>query len=207
MPAETAVEVRARRGHLTAPIGSLRLRRCWRGEPPAGRQPLVSVVIASPDGPERSEATTRSVGEQPYLPTEVLVALPPGAGESAPPSWEDQGIRAVAAPGDGADAIRNEAIRRSNGDLIAFVRAGAEMAPGGLARAVERLLGSREAAGLVDGLPGGRVAAAIYRRAAFEELGGFGQPGRACDEELARRAAAGYDVIFEPGTLIAGDGG
>jgi hypothetical protein len=204
IPAESTVEVRARSGSIVAPIGVVRMRRCWRG-PGVGEAPLVSVIVAGPDRAEQLEATLRSVVQQRYLPTEVVVVYP-GAAEPVTPPWGSEwGIRQVAAEAAAAEALRNEGIRRSNGQLIAFLEAGPKLAPGGLAGGVEALLARPEAAGLVDGPPGGDVAAAIYRRAAFEELGGFAPGSRGCDAELAGRAAAGYDLIFAPGALIAGE--
>jgi hypothetical protein len=183
-PPRALAEVRARFGPDTAPIASLGLRRCWRGEPAPGESPLVSVLLACEDA-DRLRATLASVDTQRYWPTELLVLRPEEAAEAA-------------------FTLRNDGIRRSNGDLLLFVEAGSLLAADALRWSVEMLGRHSEAAGLVDSRPGGGVAAAVYRRAAFEELGGFVADERSCDAELARRAAAAYDVLFEPGALVAG---
>jgi hypothetical protein len=198
---EAVAEVRARFGSAAVPVATLRLRRCWRGEPSPGESPLVSVVVPS-EGAHGLEQTVRSIGEQRYGPTELLIVHSAGLPDTEVAPWRAKGVRCVAASGRGA-ALHNEGIRRSNGQLILFVGPGSTLAVGALSHGVEALERRPEAAGLLDAIPDGEVSAAIYRRAAFEELGGFRDAGEgSCDSELARRASARYDLVFEPGALV-----
>jgi len=192
---EVAVEV----GGARLPIARLRLRRFWRGELGRGRPPLVSLAIVAEAGEEEALARTlASVGRQRHPATEVLVARPAGAGSLAGPDWERSGIREVAGR-DGPD-LRNEAIRQSNGELILFLAAGSALAADALPLAIEMLTRKPAASAVVDGGRGG-VAAAIYRRSAFEELEGFGGQGADCDRELATRAER-RGALFSPGVLV-----
>jgi hypothetical protein len=206
-PAEADLEVRARLGADAVPIGRLRLRRCWRDEPAPGETPLVSAVVVWEGGDGELERTLRSVaGQRADCWIEPLVVHPDEHGEPAPGAWREWGVRAVAAPEPGAAALRNEGIRRGNGQFVAFLEAGTVLADGALGRCLESLGRHPEAAGVVDTAEGGAVVAAVYRRSAFEELGGFEDgPEPWIDGRLSRRAAE-YGALFEPGTLVAGDG-
>jgi Glycosyl transferase family 2 len=204
-PAETDALVQARFGATAWPIGSLRLRRCWRGGWLAGEQPLVSVVVACEDRGHRLDATVRSVAEQRYGPIELLVVHLQPLTDSTLASSEGLGIRRLTPRGFGAAALRNEGICHSNGQLLLFVEAGHALEPEAIARAVDALARRPEAVALVDGAEGGDVAGAAYRRAAFEELRGFEDAAALrADGHLAQRAAIAYDVLFEPGALVAG---
>jgi Glycosyl transferase family 2 len=206
-PAEVEVEVRARFPAAAISIGTLRLRRCWREESGAGTLPPVSAIVVCDVGDEELEQTMRSIADQRCGVIELLIVHPSQLSDSTVEAWQELGVRSVAVAPDGAAALRNEGIRGSNGQLVAFLEAGSTFAPGALRGGVEALERHPEAAGLVDGVAGGDVAGAIYRRSAFEELGGFDDRGeRSCDSELARRAAI-YDALFEPGVLIAGPEG
>lgn len=194
---EVAVEVEGER----LPIARLRLRRLWRGELDPERPPLVTLAILDEAGEDDALAPTlASVKQQRHPATEVLVARPAGAGTSAAPEWEQNGIRAVLGR-DGPD-MRNEAIRQSNGELILFLPAGSLLAPDALALAIEMLTRKPAASGIVDGNRSG-VAAAVYRRAAFEELEGFRPRGNDCDLELAIRAER-CGALFGQGVLVPG---
>jgi hypothetical protein len=205
-PAEAELEVRARVGSGAVPLGRLRLRRCWRGEPIAGEDPLVSAIVVWEDGERDLGRTLRSLTEQRHGPVESLVVHPDRLDAAAVDAWRERGVRSVASPEPEGAALRNEGIRRSNGQLLVFLEAGTVLAAGALGRGVECLARRSEAAGIVDAAAGGAVAAAIYRRAAFEELGGFEDgPEPWTDSRLARRAAE-YGALFEPGLLAARDG-
>jgi hypothetical protein len=207
-PAESAVEVRARFSENAVPIGSLRLRRLWRGDLRAEPQPLVSVIISSHTGEDRGLGRTlRSVGEQRYGPTEVLVAHFSSSPPGSLADWVELGVRAIATVGGGPATLRNEGIRRSDGQLLFFVDAGLTVAESAFSRGVEMLAQRPEACAVLDAVEGREVAAMLYRRSAFEELRGFEDGvGRPCDLELARRSAA-YDALFRPGALVQPGGG
>lgn len=184
LPPRAELTVRVDVGSAAIPVARLRLRRYWRGEWDE-RLPLVSVVVARDSEEGDLEATMRSLGRQRYPLTELAV------------------VESAAA--DPATA-RNEAIRRSEGGLLLFLPAGAALEVGAIANAVGRLAAAAEACALIDGEPGGEVAAALYRRSAFEELTGFDPAaGAGCDRELAARARQ-YDALFEPGALLGGGG-
>ena len=181
LPPRAELTVRVEIGSATVPVARLRLRHYWRGEWDEC-PPLISVVVTRDFGDGDLEATMRGLEHQRYPLTEVAVL------ESA---------------ADPATA-RNEAIRRSEGGLLLFLPAGAGLGAGALANSVGRLAAAAEACALIDGEPGGEVAAALYRRSAFEELTGFeAAAGVRCDRELAARARE-YDALFEPGSLRAG---
>ena len=206
IPAEAEVEVRARLGKVGVPIGSLRLRRCWR-DAATGEPPVVAVVVTCEGGePGLLDRTIRSLDGQRCGPTEVLIVHSTSVTGLDSEALRDRGIRCLSSREEGAAALRHEGLRRSEGQLVAFVEAGRALAPGALARAVE-ILGRRpEAPALLDGIMADDLAAAVYRRSAFEELGGFrGSSGHSCDGELAQRAAK-LDALFEPGILVAGHG-
>jgi hypothetical protein len=192
---EVAVEVEGTR----LPIARLRLRRYWRGELDPGRAPLVSLaILAEASAEEALERTLASIRRQRHPATEVLVARPADAGSPAGPDWEQRGIREVVGR-DGPD-LRNEAIRQSNGELILFLTAGSTLAADALPLAIEMLTRKPAASGVVDGDRGG-VTAAVYRRSAFEELGGFEERGSDCDLELAIRAE-GCGALLSQGVLV-----
>ena len=148
----------ARFDELRVPIGALRLRRCWRDGSPADGPPLVSIVIvAGAAGAEGIETTQESLAAQ----------------EGAPL------LEPVIADGAASDeaAGRNEAIRRSNGEQLLFVEAGRRLMPAAVRQGLAALERHPEAAALIDAMEGGEVAAALYRRSAFEELEGFADDG------------------------------
>ena len=107
------------------------------------------------------------------------------------PAWERNGIRDVVG-GLNGPALRNEGVRQSNGELILFLAAGAALAPDALPLAVEMLTRRPAASGVVDG-DRDSVAAAVYRRSAFEEL------------ELAIRAER-LGALFAQGVLVPAGG-
>jgi len=184
LPVAAELVVRAKAGEATVPVARLRLRRYWRGR--WERPPLVRIVV-NPDADEAEgglEATMGSLAAERYPLTELPVA---SAGSASPA------------------AARNEAIRRSEGELILFLPAGAVLAAGALANSVGRLTATEAACALIDAEPGGEIAAALYRRSAFEELEGFDPEAPDCDRELAERARR-LDALFEPGSLLGGEG-
>jgi len=185
LPPRAGLTVRVDIGSATVPVARLRLRRYWRGEWDE-RLPLVSIVVTRDSEDGDLETTMRGLERQRYPLTELAVV--------------------EGAAGAGPAAARNEAIRRSEGGLLLFLPAGAGLGAGALDNAVGRLAAAAEACALIDGEPGGEVAAALYRRSAFEELTGFDPAaGAGCDRELAARARA-YDALFEPGALRGGGG-
>jgi hypothetical protein len=188
LPAEAELEVWATVDSATATIGRLRLRRCWRGELHRDRPPLVSLVVVRDSADQDLEATLRSLEAQRYPMTELVVVDSPTSAEQGPAQ------------------LRNEALRRSNGDLVLFLPAGAMLSGDALTGAVERLIEKPGACGVIDGDADGPVGAAVYRRSAFEELRGFrAAAGERCERELADRAAD-YDALFVPGALREDEG-
>ncbi|HEU4735678.1 MAG TPA: hypothetical protein VFS48_01470, partial [Solirubrobacterales bacterium] len=116
-PAEAEFEVRARVGAEAVPIGSLRLRRSWREATASGEPRLISVVLACQEEGEALGRTIGSLREQRYWPTELLISHPASLDPSSFEAWRELGIRCVASAGPAA-ALRNEGIRRSNGQLL-----------------------------------------------------------------------------------------
>jgi hypothetical protein len=202
-PAQAELEVAAAVEGTRVPIGRLRLRRYWRGELYPTRPPLVSIAILDEDVDDEAAARTlASIGRQRHPATEVLV-LRPSTGPAPREAWEENGIREVVG-GLNGPALRNEGIRQSNGELIVFLAASSELTPDALPLAIEMLTRKPEASGIIDGDRGG-VAAAIYRRSAFEELEGFGEGGSDCDLELAIRAER-EGARFAQGVLVPAGG-
>lgn len=192
---EVAVEIDGDRLQLAR----LRLRRYWREELAPERPPLVSIaILAEVDDAEALERTLASIGRQHHPSTEVLV-LRPAIASISRPAWEANGIREVLG-GLNGPVLRNEGIRQSNGQLILFLAAGSRLTPDALSLAVEMLTRKSAASGVVDGDRGG-VAAAVYRRSAFEELEGFSEGGNDCDLELAIRAER-LGALFAQGVLV-----
>jgi hypothetical protein len=193
---EVAVEVEGTR----LAIGRLRLRRYWRGELSPQRPPLVSLVILDEGGAEDAlERTLSSIKRQRHPATEVLVLRPASAGSAASCDWEPNGIREIVGSLD-RPCLRNEGIRQSSGELILFLGAGSAMAADALSLAIEMLTRKPAASGVIDGNRGG-VAAAVYRRSAFEELEGFRDHDHDCDLELAIRAQR-CGALFGQGVLV-----
>ncbi|HET7416418.1 MAG TPA: glycosyltransferase family A protein [Solirubrobacterales bacterium] len=202
-PAEAEIEVSARLDGTAVAFGRLRLRRYWRGASGPEETPLVSIVVV--DGSGDAEAVARTlpaIGAQRHPATEVLV-LRPSTAASGPADWEAAGIREVAA-GLNGPTLRNEGIRQSNGELILFLPGGSRLTPDALALGVEMLARKPSVPGVIDGDRGG-VAAALYRRSAFEELEGFVDGGSDCDLELAIRAQR-FEALVTPGAFVAGEG-
>jgi len=201
LPAEAEIEVSARLDGDAITFARLRLRRYWRGAA-ATATPLVSIVVV--DGSGDDAAVARSlpgIGAQRHPATEVLV-LRPSTAASGPGELEENGIREVAAGLNGT-TLRNEGIRQSNGELILFLPAGSRLTPDALALGVEMLARKPSAPGVIDGDRGG-IAAAVYRRSAFEELEGFVDGGSDCDLELAIRAQR-LEALVTPGAFVAGE--
>jgi Glycosyl transferase family 2 len=202
-PVEAELEVRARVEGAAVPFARLRVRRYWRGALPPGRTPLVSVAVVDEGaGAAALNRSLQGVGGQRHRATEVLVLSPAPDGRF-PAEWEENGVRVVTAQLNGR-GLRDEGLRQSNGELLLFLPAGAVLAPDALTLAVEMLARRPEACGLVDGDPGG-VAAALYRRSAFAELGGFVEDGEDCALELSLLARR-YDALLARGALVAGGG-
>jgi hypothetical protein len=201
---KTELEIRARVGGSTLPFAKVRLRHYWRGELRAEHPPLVSLVVVN-EVPQAEDLarTLASIADQRHPLTEVLLLQLSDAGPLSTRGLREDGIRFVSA-GPAGVALRNEGVRRSNGELILFLRAGRRIAPNGLSLAVEMLTRKPTASAIIDG-DRGEIAAALYRRSAFEELEGFAETPRDCDLELARRAKR-YNAVFARGALVAAGG-
>jgi hypothetical protein len=182
LPARAELVVRVAIGSATIPVARLRLRRYWRGHREEN-PPLVTIVVTRDSAEQAPEPTLRSLESERYPLTEPAVL---------------ESVAAVAPA-----TARNEAIRRSQGELILFLPAGATLSADGITNGVGRLTAAAPACALIDAAPGGEVSAALYRRSAFEELEGFDESTRDCDRELAERAR-GFDALFEPGALSGG---
>jgi hypothetical protein len=199
-PEQAELEVAVEADGARLPIARLRLRRYWRGELEPGRPPLVSLAIVDERNDEEALVRTlASIGGQRHPATEVLVLRPAIAGSTSRPDWEENGIREVVG-GLNGEGLRNEGIRQSSGELILFLAAGSTLAPDALPLAIEMLTRKPAASGIVDGSRS-RIAAAVYRRSAFEELEGFGERGNDCDLELALRAER-CGALFAQGVLV-----
>jgi hypothetical protein len=102
-----------------------------------------------------------------------------------------------------AAALRNEAIRCTNGQALLFVKSNQTLSAHRLERGLENLSARPEADRLVDASPATDIAAAMYRRSAFEELQAFrGSSAASRDRELAQRAGTSFELPDRDGAFI-----
>lgn len=173
------------------PIATIRGRHRWRRDRDPAFAELVSVMVSGRSPQEDSAAALESVRAQTYRRVEMVVV--------------DDLLGAAA---------RNAGIRRSNGDFLVFLDAGARLSPGAIATAVEALAGHPECAAAAAGLPTagespyesllrraatGFGAGTVYRRALFEHVRGF-------DPELGGAAALGFDLAVARQFRVCGAG-
>jgi hypothetical protein len=164
LPARFELVVQARVEGEAIPLARLRLRRYWRGALTDGT-PVVSIlVVCERDDEAGLERSLGSLARQRHPFTEVLVLRDPSL--------------------DPVE-LRDEGIRRSAGDALLIFDAGTALSPDALALGLEMLARAPEAGALLDGSEE-EVAAALYRRSAFEE-----------DD---------FDPLFAPGALVGGGG-
>lgn len=164
LPADSELEVGARVGDQTITLARLRLRRYWRGAL-ATATPLVSIlVICERDDEASLERSLASIAGQRHPFTELIVLRDPSLNR---------------------DELRSDGVRRSDGDLLLFLDAGTALSPDALSLGLEMLARAAEAGALIDG-DDDEVAAALYRRSAFEE-----------DD---------FEPLFAPGALVRGGG-
>jgi len=162
LPAQAELLVRARVGGEAVPLARLRLRRYWRGALETAT-PLVSILIACDRSDEAGlEHSRESLDRQRHPFTEVIVLRDPSLSPAE---------------------LRREGVRRSAGEVLLILDAGVAVAPDALTLGLEMLSRMPEAGALLDGKDD-QVAAALYRRSAFEE-----------DD---------FDPLFAPGALAAG---
>jgi glycosyltransferase involved in cell wall biosynthesis len=153
--------------------------------------------------------------------TEVIVA-DNGSTDDSPRVARDVGARVLSLPGLTVPALRNAAASEASGDLLAFVDADHELAPGWVAGALETMqddtvgaAGAKYTAppggtwvqnmyGLLRGRTTGRGETdwlgsgnMVVSREAFEKIGGFDASLEACEDvDLCRRLRqAGYTII------------
>ena len=164
LPAQTELLVQARVAGAAIPLARLRLRRYWRGALAEGT-PVVSILVVREHEDEaRLERSLESVALQRHPFTEVLVLRDPSLNPTE---------------------LRRDGIRRSSGDALLVFNAGTTLSPDALTLGLEMLARAPEAGALLDG-DESEVAAALYRRSAFEE-----------DD---------FDPLFAPGALVVGSG-
>lgn len=164
LPPESELVVQARVAGESIPLARLRLRRYWRGAPATGT-PLVSILVVCERADEAAlERSLQSIARQRHPFTEVIVLDDPALN---------------------GDELRRDGIRRSDGDLLLFLEAGAVLSPDALSLGLEMLRRAPYAGALLDG-EDLEAATALYRRSVFEE--------------------EDFDPLFAPGALRGGGG-
>lgn len=164
LPAQAELVVQARVAGEAVRLARLQLRRYWRGALAEGIPVVSCLVICEHEDEARLERSLESVARQRHPFTEVLVLRDPALD---------------------ATELRNDGIRRSGGDALLVFNAGTTLSPDALTLGLEMLARAAEAGALLDG-DESEVAAALYRRSAFEE--------------------EDFDPLFAPGALVAGSG-
>jgi cellulose synthase/poly-beta-1,6-N-acetylglucosamine synthase-like glycosyltransferase len=162
--------------------------------------------------------------DRPGIDVEVLV-IDNGSVDGSADVARRAGARVLSLPGRRVAALRNEGVREAAGDILAFVDADHEIAPGWLFAAVETLEGRSDTAGVgslcwpppsptwvqrmydalrgrpsgvrdVEWLGAGNLA---VRREAFEAVGGFDASLEACEDvDLSNRLRrAGWRLVSD----------
>jgi hypothetical protein len=162
LPAQAELLVQARVDGEAVPLARLRLRRYWRGALAEGTPVVSCLVLCEREDEARLERSLESLSRQRHPFTEVLVLDDPSLSPAE---------------------LRGEGIRKSAGDALLVFNAGTTLSPDALTLGLEMLARAPEAGALLDG-DESEVAAALYRRSAFEE-----------DD---------FDPLFAPGALVAG---
>lgn len=181
----------------------------------------LSVIVPVRDDAVRLARCLRSIDTPSNLGTEVIVA-DNGSKDDSPEVAARADAKVLSLPGLKVSALRNAAAREATGDLLAFVDADHELAPGWAAAAVDImkdesiaaagarytpppggtwvqqmygfLRGQTAGASETDWLGSGNM---VVRRKAFVDIGGFDASLEACEDvDLCRRLrAAGFRII------------
>lgn len=189
--------------------------------------PSVSVILVAGDRPEAVATSLAGLAQQTIVPTQVVVV------DDRLPELEPRRFDAFASPfsvevvrpgGQGTASSRNEAIRRTTGEWVAFLGDGSPLVPDLLERHLEVLV--RYRAELTTGTSSGRVGPAglvlgpirvadrwqggeaLCRRDLFARFGLFDEQiddPRLGDEELGLRVQVGGGLVLQvPGASRPG---
>jgi GT2 family glycosyltransferase len=209
-----------------AEIGTVRLRRRGfaAGEPPA--TPLVSVVIPCWNQGHYLGEAIESVLAQTYPELELIVVDDGSRDNSYEVAARFPGVRCLRQPNRGVAAARNAGLAESRGEFSIFLDADDRLLPGALEVGMRALLATPKAAFAAGmprdvGRDGAILRDAVqplvtrnhyvellkdcfiwsgsslvYRRAALEAAGGFGERLEAADDyELYLKLARSYPVL------------
>ncbi len=191
-----------------------------------GADPTVTVIVPVRNGARYVATCLGSIASDPYPGQcrEIIVA-DNGSTDETVVLATSLGARVLSKPGVPVSALRNEAVRQSSGDVLAFVDVDHEISPGWLAAAIDAL---RDPTVAATGAPchpppnatwvqtmydamrdhvetpvetrwlgAGNL---VVRRSAFEDIGGFDATLEACEDvDLCRRLrSSGARLINTP---------
>ena len=192
--------------------------------------PQISVIIPAKDAERFIESCLRSVLAQDDVTFEVVV-VDDGSSDATvdvASGVEPRSIRVIDGPGRGPGPARNRGVADSVAPLISFIDADDEMMPGRLAWQVDFLerrpdlaavFGRQELVVEVDETtaapvlrpdrqfhdPGGlSVISGMFRRSAFEQLGGFDESYFVSEDLdlVFRMREAGLEMAFEDRMVV-----
>lgn len=186
----------------------------------------VSFIIPVRNDAENLARCLGSIGRLDRQAADVeVVVIDNGSVDGSPDVARRSGARVLSIPGKRVSALRNDGVREATGDVLAFVDADHEIAPGWLAAAIETLEARPDAAGVgslcwpppsptwvqrmydalrgrvsglreVEWLGAGNLA---VRRQAFEAVGGFDPALEACEDvDISNRLRkAGWRLLSD----------
>lgn len=171
-------------------------------------EPRVTVVVPVRNGARFVAACLASIASDPY-PRECreIVVADNGSTDDTAALARSGGARIVSKHGGPVSALRNEAVRQSSGDLLAFIDVDHEIAPGWLAAAIDALRDPKVVAAgapchppvdatwvqtMYDAMRDHATGPSetrwlgagnmVVRRRDFERLGGFDSTLEACED-------------------------
>ncbi len=183
---------------------------------------LVSIVVVVGDAREHLAATVADAVRQTHPAVEVVLLGSPRSAELDEVVTRHAGVRAVRAEGLGPQELRNLGIRRSTGELLAFVAPPDRLRPDAIAAGLACLRAHPDAAGAVglhvhedaDGSAppaafvcaacGGSAGALLLRRSVLERVDPFWPAARAAAPlDLAQRVAGRFGLAEHDGVVVA----
>lgn len=189
---------------------------------PGSSSPRISVVITAPDASNAADETLRSALAQTLSPIEILVV-----GDDSAKRWgSEKLVRFVSEPSTRPAVLRNRGARAAKGDYLVFLDAGDLLEPEYLARCWDALRTAPRHVAYAHTKPHvmgeashkergtsrmrdseGQLAtvAALLRRKAFDEVGGFDESlptGFEGAELWVRLLDRGYRGVFVPEPLL-----
>jgi hypothetical protein len=194
------------------PLGLIAARPCWRERAEPGEMALVSVVIPCFDQAGFLGEAIESVLAQTYPHFELIVVDDGSHDNTAEVAGRYPGVRVLRQENQGLPAARNAGLNASSGDFVTFLDADDRLKPraleiglqtlrahpdcafvsgqveltghdGSLLRAAQHLIVDRDHYRvLLQGNPILSPATVMYRRQAFDVVGGFDPKLAACED-------------------------